>query len=527
MIRWAALVFPSFPGERALRSAPDADVRPLALSARDGAREIVVAVSPAAAAQGVRVGRSVAAARAFCAGLEVRPHDPAADRRALEALAQALGRYTPDVALDPPHGLLLEIGRTSARFGGEEATLRAALDLCAAAGFTASAGVAGGAAAARVLARAAALAARPGVGNRGLVLRADGDAARALSPLPWSALAPDADAAAACVALGLRTVGDVLRLPRAALPARFGQPFSDALAAALGERAEPVARYLPPPGFAERLELWRPVEDSGPLLFAATRLFAAAEAALDARESGAAEARLRFELVGAPPYDVVLRPTAPAAAAATFVRLLQHRLERAAPPAPVEAITLALPPAAWAPLRAVARMLFDTSAELGASAEFGASPEFGASAEDADAAADLRDRLATRLGRERVLRATLVDDHRPERAFAVLAHGEPDPPAPAAPARPAAGSRPLELRYPPAPADVVADADGAPTLLRDEDEGDAPLRVVRGPERVAAGWWDGADADRAYFEVETSRGLRLWLFRDLAHGGFFRHGEFS
>jgi protein ImuB len=53
------------------------------------------------------------------------------------------------------------------------------------------------------------------------------------------------------------------------------------------------------------------------------------------------------------------------------------------------------------------------------------------------------------------------------------------------------------------------------------------LALVRGPERIAAGWWDGRDAERAYFEVETEEGARLWLFLDRREDAWYQHGTFS
>lgn len=485
---------------------------------------------------------SVPSARAVCAEIVVLPFDADAERRTLEGLAAALFRFTPDVAVDGPHALLLETGRTAARFGGEAALVRAIGAFVDGAGFSVAIGVAAHSGTARCLARAAtpfrsSPEASPGtrpsvaVADSGCyALRADGEARCAIASLPWSCLDPDAVAGDACRALGLRTIGDVLALPRASLPSRFGEAFVAALAAAAGETTEAVVRFTPRAGFAERLEFWSPVEDISPLLFAATRLFSAAEAALEARDSGATEARLRFERIGLPPVVVALRPTAPVRSAAVFVRLLQHRLERFTLDAATEALELYIPPEAWTGLDAVQPELF--------------APRETAASE----AAELCDRLAVRLGAERVLTAVVCADHRPERAYRFRPHGAgavgatilrrtgvaASKVATAATATQAAevavppgGRRPFELFSPPEAIEVAADADDMPYGYVDSFGRRADLRVVRGPERIAAGWWDGEDADRAYFEVETATGLRWWLFHDLAAGGWRLHGAFS
>jgi hypothetical protein len=40
------------------------------------------------------------------------------------------------------------------------------------------------------------------------------------------------------------------------------------------------------------------------------------------------------------------------------------------------------------------------------------------------------------------------------------------------------------------------------------------LSIIRGPQRVEYGWWEGPDEEpRDYFEVESGNGARLFFFR--------------
>jgi len=57
--------------------------------------------------------------------------------------------------------------------------------------------------------------------------------------------------------------------------------------------------------------------------------------------------------------------------------------------------------------------------------------------------------------------------------------------------------------------------------------GPAP-RILAGPERIESGWWDGGDARRDYYVVQTREGQRAWAF--LAAGasdGWMLHGWFA
>ncbi len=54
-------------------------------------------------------------------------------------------------------------------------------------------------------------------------------------------------------------------------------------------------------------------------------------------------------------------------------------------------------------------------------------------------------------------------------------------------------------------------------------------RIVRhwGPERIETGWWRNGCVRRDYYQVETERGGRYWLFRELNTGQWFLHGSFA
>ena len=41
-----------------------------------------------------------------------------------------------------------------------------------------------------------------------------------------------------------------------------------------------------------------------------------------------------------------------------------------------------------------------------------------------------------------------------------------------------------------------------------------PLQLLRGPERIESGWWDGALAQRDYYVALAADGALVWVFRD-------------
>ena len=68
--------------------------------------------------------------------------DEAADRKTLDDIADWCDRFTPLVALDPPHGLFLDITGCAHLFGGEAALLQTVCGALTRRGFAVSAAIA-------------------------------------------------------------------------------------------------------------------------------------------------------------------------------------------------------------------------------------------------------------------------------------------------------------------------------------------------------------------------------------------------
>ena len=93
---------------------------PLVVFGKRGNLDLLVAVDAAAERLGLDAGLALAQARAMHPALAAVPEDQAADARLLDAIADWCQRYTPLVAVDPPDGILLDIGGCAHLFGGEE-----------------------------------------------------------------------------------------------------------------------------------------------------------------------------------------------------------------------------------------------------------------------------------------------------------------------------------------------------------------------------------------------------------------------
>ena len=305
--------------------------------------------------------------------------------------------------------------------------------------------------------------------------------------------------------MGVRTLGALRALPRDGLRRRFGGELLEHLDRLHGDAADPLALYAPPDHFDARIELGYEVESHQALLFPLRRLVNDLATYLSARDGGVQRFTLRLEhearhALPSHEADRVQReavrftevPVGLLAAerdAGLLFELTRNRLEQVALPAPVIGVRLLareLPP--FVPAE---RDLFD--------------------ARPAQAVPwpQLRERLRARLGDEAVHRVAATGDPRPERAWRRAPAGEGGDAACTAPA-PARPPRPAWLLPRPVP-------------LRDPRP-----RIVSGPERLESGWWDGEDARRDYYVLETSRGQRAWAFAPPGEReGWMLHGWFA
>jgi protein ImuB len=151
--------------------------------------------------------------------------------------------------------------------------------------------------------------------------------------------------------------------------------------------------------------------------------------------------------------------------------------------------------------------------------------------------AALLDRLAVRLGRNRLRRLSAGDSHIPEQAS--LSFPAADPPLPGRWSSPEADEpplRPLFLFDPPHKIIVTAEVpDGPPRRFRWRRTMHDVVRY-EGPERIAAEWWKRRNMKgltRDYYRVEDGRGRRFWLFRHGLYGServnpdWYLHGLFA
>lgn len=470
---WACILLPHLALDAVLRAHPHA-AEPLVLVAGHPQQRQVAAANEAALAAGVRAGQSLAAAAARCARLHAVPADPAALARWREFLAQWAWRYSSSVSSALPDAIVLEAGHSFGAIGAWpvfERRLRADLVEL---GFRHRIALAPTASAAWVLAGHA----------DGLAVMQPQVAAQALAEVPLALARLPEDAAARLAHIGLRTLGQVCALPRAALARRFGSECVEHLDRLRGHAPEVLPLHQPPTHFDLRIEFGHETASSTALLFPLRRLLGDLAACLAGRDRGVQRFRLVLDHEDHADTEVVVGLLAPERDPARLFELARLRLEQVRLPAPVRGLRVVateLPP--FVP---DGRDLLDVRTQ-----------------QQMDWPA-LCERLRARLGDERVHGLAPVADHRPERAWRSTVQ---------------APRQPYVVDSPPRPTWLLAQ----PLPLRDP----AP-RIVAGPERIESGWWDGADVRRDYYVVETMFGQQAWAWcAPGEQGPFMLHGWFA
>jgi protein ImuB len=306
-------------------------------------------VSREARTSGVRVGQTVAAARAKCSSLCVRVVAESAVRVGLARVAEVALAFGPTTSFDVATDVVwVEIGGCAHLHGGERELARALEERVRALGHACRLTVADGP-------RIASAVARFGAGSEAAredapIVVPEGKGDEAMRALPVEALGLEGEDASLAVwlrDLGLRTCGDLQGLPRRSLGTRLGARTKDVMLLLGGEDRAPLDAWRPPEVPEERAELEWGASSVEALGFVAKSLCDRLAARLEGRAMAAARIGLVLGLdrallgEGASPslrIDVAL--PVPIVRATDLFAVVRTRLDRLDLPAPVLSVTL-------------------------------------------------------------------------------------------------------------------------------------------------------------------------------------------
>ncbi|MCW5627018.1 MAG: DNA polymerase Y family protein, partial [Burkholderiales bacterium] len=313
-----------------------------------------------------------------------------------------------------------------------------------------------------------------------------------------------------------RTLGDVRRLPRAGLSRRCAPDLLIALDQIYGDRPECHEWLELPDVFEARLELPGRAESVAELMHGARHLLIQMAGWLAARHAGVRHFTLRWlhdgqraRAVG-PGGELTVRTAEATRDVEHLARLLSEQLMRMGLAAAVG--DLLLHAAEIEPVMAdSASLLLDPSQKR-------------------EPLHRLLERLAARLGPERVRCPRLVSDHRLEWMQSWHPATEAPPPG-----------KPVPVSNIPQPSWILMQ----PLQLAVHHEKpihQGPLQILTGPHRIEAGWWDRPrqsdgnavtrDIARDYYVALSAQAGLLWIYRqrmarDEKDGNWFLQGVFA
>lgn len=474
----------------------------MALVLRTARGQVLHALNPAARALNLSRGQTQADARAMIPYLACHPADPAADQRALEALAIWGERWSPAVTVDPSEGglegLFLDLTGATHLFGGEAQALARIQTRLKEAGIRARAAMAPTPGAAWALAR---------WGGRKRIAT-DADVREILSPLPVESLRITEAALKQAKRFGLKRIGDLYPMPRAGLARRFrdgsGVGLVKRLDQALGATNEALIPTRAPPRYRGWEAYADPLTDTAGIEARLPGLAEDLARSMEGDGQGARALTLTAFRVDGQTRAISVRMGRALRDVSIWMRLFRETgIERIDPGFGIDALMLTAD---------LTEPMVALQVAMGEEQQ----------AVHAEGLAALIDRLSARLGEGAVRVADPYGSWLPERAERWRPALSKRPP-PEAGAGDPHRARPLMLLDPPEPVETIADLPhGAPAqftwrrVLR---------RVTRaeGPERLSPEWWRPRPDDRLartrdYYRIEDDQGLRYWLFREGLYG---------
>ncbi|PPB82303.1 protein ImuB [Albidovulum inexpectatum] len=545
--RILSLWFPRLGAERLLRQMRTLPPEAFAIVGEQAGRQTLTSLSVGAESRGLYRGQPLAEARAICPELVTRPQNLQAERAFLAALRRWAGRFSPWIGEEPPDSLIVDLTGAAHLFGGEDGVLQTVETDCARLGLTVRAAIADTVGAAWALARHADMPAPTGRNGDSIDqearatrsraarrhwlkggapplpaaraitssrIAAPGQTRQALAPLPLAALRLPPNIVDGLARLGLRHVGDLLGMARAPLARRFGPALIRRLDQALGLEPEPISPARQPLHFAVRLTFPDPIGLPEDITAGLDRLLPALCRRLQDQGHGARRLRLQLFRTDRSVQELTFGLARPSADPMLMRSVLNVRIASIAPGFGIDVMRL----------EAAETEPYQPRQHRGPLA----GTDGPAPAAQAEAMSLLISRLGARIGMEAITRLAPADSHIPEKSALILPAAWSEPadhwPHPHAP-RPAVLFRPEPVQ--------AADIPGVPRQFRWRRQ-DLVTASATGPERIAPEWWlddpEWRSGTRDYWRVETTSGIRLWLFfahgADIA-GGWFCHGVFA
>ena len=331
-MRLACLTVPNMRIALERRRAPQYATCPLAIGEPPPGENIILDCSPQASALGVRPGMPLRDARTLAPDLVLLPPDPVFYARSFDAILDALEDVEPYVESGDDGAVFAALDPAADNDAQSAAAERLVTAVRRTAGIDASAGAGEG----KFIARCAALTTTPGAAT---IVR-QGDEATFVACLTTALLPVPYETQRKLSLYGLRTIGDVARLPIGALQAQFGRDGARLFELSRGiDRTtfRPRERKVP---LVATITMPAPTVNVAALLIAARQLVGRLLGRPALRYRHVRQLRLRFSLLGGGSWERTLSFREPLADEDGIFFVLKKVIEPLQLTGPVEEMSL-------------------------------------------------------------------------------------------------------------------------------------------------------------------------------------------
>lgn len=465
---WLALYLPQLPIDR--QEANDAD-EPRAVVLQEGARRRILTANHCAMAAGIKPAMALKNAYALIPNLIISDYNEHEQLQHLEQLNLWALQYSSSVTTEATDTILIEIAASLRLFGGINALYKRIRHDIRKQQLTLFTGIAPTPSAARLFARAG----RKGVPDKQSL-------SAALADIPVHYLSLDNFTFKGLRQSGIRTLGELQKIPPAALTRRFGSSVTEQLYKLDGRLPDPKTPYRPSEVFSQSVDLPLEAPDTNALMFTVNRLLSSLGGFLKARDLGIVHLDVELHHHRLNSVTVALKFLEATANLSHLLRVTTERLNTVQLNAPVTRLSLH------------SRELADLNRK--------GKDLFQKSQTNIDTIEQIIDKLSARLGKEQIYTAIAEDDHRPEKAWLASSLERQNDPS----------------QWPARPLWLLTE----PRLLTET------VTIHTLPERIENGWWDNTDVRRDYFIASDRNGSYFWIYRQRHQPDqWWVHGLFS
>ncbi len=476
---------------------PELKEVPFVFAAPERNRIVITAANPVAEAQGVYCGMAAADAKAITTNLQVLDHIPGKEAKLLRQLGLWCIRYTPIVAVDLPGGLILDISGCTHLWGGERGYFKEIINKLRVSGYDARGAIANTIGTAWAIAR---------FGKTTPIIES-GKQAQALLPLPPIALRLEPMVLEKLQKLGFGAIRSFMQIPRSVLRRRFGEELLLRLAQALGLEDEIAKPLIPIVPYAERLPSLEPIRTAIGIEIAIQQLLESLCSRLKVEGKGVRKATLKCYRIDGKMVQAGISTNRGSHNVSHLFKLFELQVSKIEPALGIELFLLE------------ALKVEDVDAPQ--EKLWAGNPGL-----QDTALAELLDRIAAKVGPERIRRYLPAEHYWPERSIKPAVSLAETPATKWRADRP----RPLRMLYRPEPIEVMALLPDYPPKVFTYKGRRHVVEKADGPERIEREWWRDKGEHRDYYAVEDSDGGRYWLFRSGYYNAapeWYLHGFFA